>query len=256
MIIKFSLARLLFISFLAVFFPLIQKQWLNLSLFNINNFSIYRLLYYSSGLIIPILIIINSLSKFTYYKFNYPKRTNSNDINGKYLFLITLIVSSIFSILVTYYIFINLKLILDLFMSNNEYLVQFDIDIQILFVVIISTFLIFKKTKIIIKKFILINFFIFSIITWYLQINNSLFYDILPFFIFKFQNISSFNLYFMNITLLLAIETLFYLWSYISYRTHLSDWNVPKPYKNEVVSIFNIFLFYFFIIFYYSILLR
>mgnify|MGYP007000433701 CR=1 len=33
---------------------------------------------------------------------------------------------------------------------------------------------IFKKTKWLIKKFILTNFFIFSIIIWYSQINDSL----------------------------------------------------------------------------------
>ncbi len=45
--------------------------------------------------------------------------------------------------------------------------VQFDIDKKILFVVIISIFLIFKKTKFLLKKIKLINFFIFSIINWY-----------------------------------------------------------------------------------------
>ena len=44
-------------------------------------------------------------------------------------------------------------------MSNNEYLVQFDTDKQILFVVIISILLLFEKTKFIIKKITLTNFF-------------------------------------------------------------------------------------------------
>ena len=141
MIIKFSLLRLSIIILLVILFPLVQKQWLNLYLFDINNLSIYKLLYYLSGLIVPILVIINSLNKFTYYKFNFFKKNNFKYyISGKSLFIITLVILSILSILISNYIFINLKIILNLLMSNNEYLVQYDIDKQILFVVIISIF--------------------------------------------------------------------------------------------------------------------
>ena len=252
MIIKFSLLRLSIITLLLILFPLVQKQWLNLYLFDINNLSIYKLLYYLSGLIVPILVIINSLDKFTYYKFNFHKKNNNNfDISGKFLFLITLVILSILSILISNYIFINLKIILNLLISNNEYLVQFDIDKKILFVVIISIFLIFKKTKFLLKKITLINFFIFSIINWYSQINNSSLNDVIPFYIFKFGNIN-----FVNIVFLLAIETMFYLWSYISYNSYLSDWKVPKPYKNEVTPIFNIIMIYLLVILYYSILFK
>ena len=252
MIIKFSLLRLSIIILLVILFPLVQKQWLNLYLFDINNLSIYKLLYYLSGLIVPILVIINSLNKFTYYKFNFHKKNDNNsDISGKSLFLITLVILSIISILISHYIFINLKIILNLLMSNNEYLVQYDIDKQILFIVIISIFLIFKKTKFLLKKIILTNFFIFSIINWYSQINNSSLNDVIPFYIFKFENIN-----FVNIVFLLAIETMFYLWSYISYNSYLSDWNVPKPYKKEVTPIFNVIIFYLLVILYYSILFK
>ena len=136
-------------------------------------------------------------------------------------------------------------------MINNKYLVQFDIDKQILFVVTISIFLIFKKTKFLLKKLTLTNFLIFSIINWYSQINNSYFNDVIPSYIFKFENIN-----FVNIVFLLAIETMFYLWSYISYNSYLSDWNVPKPYKKEVTPIFNIIMFYLLVILYYSILFK
>ena len=252
MIIKFSLLRLSIITLLLILFPLVQKQWLNLYLFDINNLSIYKLLYYLSGLVVPILVIINSLNKFTYYKFNFHKKNNNNfDISGKFLFLITLVILSILSILISNYIFINLKIILNLLISNNEYLVQFDIDKKILFVVIISIFLIFKKTKFLLKKITLINFFIFSIINWYSQINNSSLNDVIPFYIFKFGNIN-----FVNIVFLLAIETMFYLWSYISYNSYLSDWNVPRPYKKEVTPIFNVIIFYLLVILYYSILFK
>ena len=252
MIIKFSLLRLSIIILLVILFPLVQKQWLNLYLFDINNLSIYKLLYYLSGLIVPILVIINSLDKFTYYKFNFHKKNNNNfDISGKFLFLITLVILSILSILISNYIFINLKIILNLLMSNNEYLVQFDIDKQILFVVIISIFLIFKKTKFLLKKITFSNFFIFSIINWYSQINNSSLNDVIPFYIFKFGNIN-----FVNIVFLLAIETMFYLWSYISYNSYLSDWNVPKPHMKEITPILNIIMFYLLVILYYSILFK
>ena len=252
MIIKFSLLRLSIIILLVILFPLVQKQWLNLYLFDINNLSIYKLLYYLSGLIVPILVIINSLNKFTYYKFNFHKKNNNNsDISGKSLFIITLVILSILSFLISNYIFINLKIILNLLMSNNEYLVQYDIDKQILFVVIISIFLIFKKTKFLLKKIILINFFIFSIINWYSQINNSSLNDVIPFYIFKFENIN-----FVNIVFLLAIETMFYLWSYISYNSYLSDWNVPKPHMKEITPILNIIMFYLLVILYYSILFK
>ncbi len=251
MIIKFSLLRLFIIILLVILLPLVQKQWLNLYLFDINNFSIYKLLYYLSGFIVPTLVIINSLNKFTYYKFNIHNNNNKFDISGKFLFLITLVILSILSTLISHYIFINLKIILNLLLSNNEYLVRFDIDKQILFVLTISIFLIFKKTKFLIKKILLINFFIFSIINWYSQINNSSLNDVIPFYIFKFGNIN-----FVNIFFLLSIETMFYLWSYISYNSNLSDWNVPKPCKKEVIPIFNIIMFYLLILLYYSILFK
>ena len=221
-------------------------------MFDINNFSIYKLLYYLSGLIVPILVIINSLNNFTYYKFNFHKKNNNNfNISGKTLLLITLVILSILSFLISHYIFINIKIILNLLTSNNQYLVQFNIDKQILFIFIISIFLIFVKTKFLVKKIILTNFFIFSIINWYSQINNSSLNDVIPFYIFKFENIN-----FVNIFFLLAIETMFYLWSYISYNSYLSDWKVPKPYKKEVTPIFNVIIFYLLVILYYSILFK
>jgi hypothetical protein len=136
-------------------------------------------------------------------------------------------------------------------MSNNEYLVQFDTDKQILFVVIISILLLFEKTKFIIKKITLTNFFIISIISWYSQINNFSLKEVIPFYILKFGNII-----FLNIVFLLAIEIMFYLWSYISYNSYLSDWNVPRPYAKEAKPLIYILIFYLLIILYYSILFK
>ena len=251
MIIKFSLVRLSIIFLLVILFPLVQNQWLNLYLFNSNNFTIYKFLYYLSGLIVPILVIINSLKNFTFYKFNYHNKNSINYNSGKLLLVVTTIILSLLSILISRYILINFKIFLNFFISNNEYLFQFDIGKQILFVIIFSTFLIFKKTKIIIKKIILTNFFLFSIITWYSQVNNSFSIDLDAFYFFKFGNI-----YYINIAFLLAIEIVFYLWSYISYKSYLSDWNLPKPSENDLSPILNIVMVYLSIFLYYSLLFK
>ena len=249
MIIKFSLARLSIIFLLVILFPLVQNQWLNLYLFDINNFNIYRILYYLSGLLCPILIIINSLNKFTYYKFNNHKINNKKNITGTFLLSITLIFLIILSTMISSYIYINFKIILNFLNNDNELLVYFSSYKQALLILIISILLIFKKTKIFMKKIILINFFIMSVLIWYSQINNILLNNIFHLDILKNENIN-----FINIISLLAIETVFYLWSYISYGSYLSDWKVPIPYKKEYLPIFNILFFYLFIILYYSIL--
>lgn len=218
-------------------------------MFNINNFTIYKVLYYLSGLVVPILVTINSLNKFTYYKFNNTN-TKTNTIRGKLLLLTTITFLTTLAFLISNYVFINLKLI-NFFLSNNEYLVKFNIYIQILIVLLISTFLIFKKTKILLKKIILINFLIFSTFSWYSQINNSFLIDVVPFHIFKSVNMNIFNVIF-----LLAIETVFYLWTYISYNSRLSDWKVPKLCLKDFSPILNIAIFYLLIMFYYSLLFK
>tara|TARA_Y100000739_G_C20501699_1_gene415244 strand:+ start:71 stop:841 length:771 start_codon:yes stop_codon:yes gene_type:complete len=253
---RFSLVRVSIFFLIVILFPLVQKQWLNLYLFDINNFTIYKLLYYLSGLVVPILVVINSLNKFTYYEFDFQKKNKNNEITGKLLLLLTLILSTTISILISRYIFINLNLCLNFFISNNQYLVQLDISKQILLILSISTFLIFQKTKYFLKKIILTNFLIFSIFAWYSQINNSLLIEKVPFYLFKFENLNFLNINFINIAFLLSIEIVFYLWSYISYSSSLSDWKVPKPYKKEVITILKILIFYLFIILYYSILFR
>ena len=232
-------------------FPIVQKQWLNLYLFDINTFSIYKLLYYLSGLLVPIFVIINSLSQFTDYKFISNKTYKSNNFSGKFLLLITSFVLVSLSTLLSVYIFINLNVIYNFIISNNNDLFEFNIfiDKQIIIVPIISILLIFKRTKLIIKKITLINYFIISVVNWYIRINNSLSTDLTQFDISTFDNISI-----INIIILLVIEIFFYLWSYISYDSYLSDWRVPKPYRKEISPIFNFFIFYLLILLYYSIL--
>jgi len=250
LIIKFNLVRISKILLLVLLFPIVQKQWLNLYLFDINNFSIYKLLYYLSGLLVPIFVIINSLSQFTDYKFISNKTYKSKNFSGKFLLLITSFVLVSLSTLLSVYFFINLNVIYNFIISNNN-LFEFNIfiDKQIIIVSIISILLIFKRTKLIIKKFTLINYFIISLVNWYLQINNNILTNLTPFDILIFDNINT-----INIIILLAIETFFYLWSYISYDSYLSDWSVPKPYRKEIIQIFNFYIFYLLILLYYSIL--
>ena len=245
----FSLIRLTLIVFLVIIFPLAQKQWLNLYLFDINQFSFYKLLYYLSGLLCPLLVCRNSIDKFTYYSFTNNNLRINNSIKGKLLLLNIAVFLIALSIFISTYIFINFDFIINLFFDNN-YQFTIDIDKQILFILFFSLLLIFKKTKFFIKKFILFNFFLSSIFIWYLQLNNNFLSQ--KFLINEFIDLN--NLNFANIILILSIEVLFYIWSYISYQTNLSDWIVPIPFKNDLKMIFKIFLFYFSIIVYYSIL--
>ena len=250
MIKKYSLIKLSIIFTLLLLFPLVQKQWLNLYLFDIQNFSIYKFLYYISGLICPVLVIIVSLNNFTFYKFNKQNLINHNNyISGKKLLFLTSSILITISILISSFTFINIRIFFNLFISNTKSIVLFDIYKQILFVAAFSILLLFNKVKVLIKKISLVNFFIMSIIIWYLEINNIVLNDEFLIDILKFENIN-----FLNILFILFIDIFYYLWSYISYGTNLSDWNLPIPNKKEVLSIFNIKIFYFFIFIYYSIL--
>ena len=252
MIIKYSPTRLLIIFSLVILFPLVQKQWLNLSLFDTNNFTIYKILYYLSGIICPILVTIYSLNNYTYYKFNNRKVNINLEISGKSLFFISSAILFILSILLFIYFFINLRISLNLFSINNKILDYYNFNNQLLIIVAISILLIFKKLKIFLKKVTLINFFIMSIIIWYSEISNRILNDALIADIFKLENINFFNLFF-----LLLIEVFYYSWSYISYSSYLSDWKIPRPsIKNEVASIANIIFFYLLITLYYALLLN
>jgi len=64
----------LFITFsLLLIVPLVQKQWFNLYSLNINDISVYFILYYLSGAICPSLVYINSLKNNTDYTFTSDK---------------------------------------------------------------------------------------------------------------------------------------------------------------------------------------
>ena len=211
MIIKFSLYRLFIILLLVILLPLIQNQWLNLYLFEINESYFYKYIYFFSGIICPFLVSINSINKFTYYSFNNTNKTKL--VKGKALFLLTSIAIITLSTLISNYFYFNFEIIDSLFLninfSNN------DVNNKNIFILIVCLCLIFKKTRLLIKKSILLNYFLISIFIWYM-------------------------------------EVVYYLWSYISYQSNLSDWEVSVPNKKEIFPIFFIVVFYLGILFYYS----
>jgi len=92
LIIKNNSTSLIITLSLLLILPFVQKQWFNLYLFNINDISIYSILYYLSGIICPSLICLNSFNNFTYYKFNKNKINCKKIITGKsLLFLVVLV---------------------------------------------------------------------------------------------------------------------------------------------------------------------
>ena len=249
MINKINTKRLLVtLSFLLIL-PFVQKQWFNLYSFNINNFSFYSILYYLSGIICPSLVCLNSLKNYTYYNFNKKKIYSKNIIKGKRLLFLVAINLIFLSYFIYDYIYINFDLIFNLFLEGIN-LPKPDILQLCFFIFLISILLIFKKSRFLLKKLILVNFILISLYLWHLQINNINVDD--QFHIYRYFGLNDLNL--INIFILVAIEISFFTWSFLSYKTNLSDWIVCKPQKGDVIPILNMFIFYFFIIIYYSIL--
>ena len=153
------------------------------------------------------------------------------------------------SYLIADYIYINFDLILNLFLDEINVLKP-DIPQLSFFIFLISILLIFKKSRFLLKKIILINFILISLYLWHLQINNISVDD--QFHIYKYYGLNDLNL--INLFILVAIEISFFTWSFLSNKTNLSDWIVPIPQKEDVIPFLNIIIFYFFIIIYYSLL--
>ena len=161
---------LLTLSFLLIL-PFIQKQWLNLYSLNINDVSIYSILYYLSGTICPSLVCLNSLKYYTYYDFNRNNIYSKNIITGKRLFFLVAINLIFLSYLIADYIYINFDLIFNLLLEGIN-LPKPDIPHLSFFIFLISILLIFKKSRFLLKKIILVNFILISFYLWHLQINN------------------------------------------------------------------------------------
>jgi len=249
LIIKNNSTRLIItLSFLLII-PFVQKQWFNLYLFNINNISFYSILYYLSGTICPSLICLNSLNNYTYYKFNKNKIYSKITIKGKALLFLVAINLLFLSYLIADYLYINFDLVSNLFLQGIK-LKQPDISQLSFFMLLIAILLIFKKSRLLFKKLILVNFILSSFCIWYIQINNINVDD--QFHIYRYFGLNDINI--INVFILFAIEISFFMWSFLSYKTNLSDWIVNIPQKRDMIPILNIFIFYFFIIIYYSIL--
>ena len=249
MIIKNNSTSLLVTLTVLLILPFVQKQWFNLYLFNINNISFYSILYYLSGTICPSLICLNSLKNFTSYKFYKNKIYGRKTIKGKALFLLVAINLLSLSFLISDYVYINYELICNIFLEKIN-LQKPDIFYFSLFIFLIAIFLIFKKSRLLFKKLILVNFILVSFNIWHLQINNIIVDDL--FHINRYFGLNNLNL--INILILLAIEILYFSWSFLSYKTNLSDWNVRAPQKADYFPILNMSIFYFLIYIYYSVL--
>ncbi|MBO8219145.1 hypothetical protein CU305_05760 [Prochlorococcus marinus str. MU1416] len=247
MIIKNNSTRLLFTVLFLLIFPFIQKQWFNLYLFNINDISFYSILYYLSGTICPTLICLNSLNNFTYFNFNKNNIYSRKIIKGKALFLLVAINLIFLSYLIADYIYLNFDLICNLLIEVIN-LQKPDIFQLSLFISLISILLIFKKSRLLFKKLILVNFILISFYIWYLQINNMNVDD--QFHIYRYFGLNDLNL--INVFILFAIEISYFTWSFLSYKTNLSDWIVHRPQKGDLIPFLNISIFYLFIIIYYS----
>ena len=249
MIIKNNRTKLLVTLLFILILPFVQKQWFNLYLFNINDISFYSILYYLSGTICPSLVCLNSLRCYTYYSFNKNNIYSKNIITGKRLFFLVVINLIFLSYFIADYIYINLDLIYNLFFKEIN-LQKPDIFQYGFFIFLISILLIFKKTRILFKKFILLNFILISLYLLYLQIININVDD--QFHIYRYFGLNNINL--INVFILISIEILYFTLSFLSYKTNLSDWIVHPPQKGDIIHFLNIFIFYFFIIIYYSIL--
>ena len=250
MIIKNKTTKLFVTILFLLILPLVQKQWFNLYLFNRNEISFYSILYYLSGTICPSLVCLNSLKYYTYYEFNKNNIYSKNIITGKRLFFLVAINLIFLSYFIADYIYINFDLIFNLFLEGIN-IPRLDTLHLSLLIFLISILLILKKSRFLLKKLILINFILISLYLWHIQINNINVDD--QFHIYRYFGLNDLNL--INIFILVAIEISFFTWSFLSYKTNLSDWIVQKPQKGDVIPILNMFIFYFFIIIYYSILI-
>ena len=249
MIIKNHTTKLsITLSFLLIL-PSVQKQWFNLYLFNINDISFYSILYYLSGTICPFLVCYNSLKNYTYFNFNKKIIYSKNTIKGKELLFLVAINLIFLSYFIADYIYISLDLLFNLFIEGIN-LPKPDIVQSIFFIFSISILLIFRKSRLLLKKLILVNFILTSFYLWYIQINDFNVDD--QFYIYRYIGLNDLNL--INLFILVVTEISYFTWSFLSYKTNLSDWIVRIPQKSDIFPIMNMSIFYFFVVIYYSIL--
>ena len=192
---------------------------------------------------------INSLKNYIYYNFTKDKIHTIKIIKGKRLLFLVAINLIFLSYFVVDYFYINFDILFNLYFEGINFprpdIIQFSF-----LIFLISILLIFKKSRFLLKKLILVNFILISFYLWHLQINNINIDD--QFYIYKYFGLNNLNL--INLFILIAIEISYYTWSFLSYETNWSDWVVHLPKKGDIIHFWNMFIFYFFIIIYYSIL--
>ncbi len=227
-----------------------QDQWLNIFLLTEFKLTFYSFLYFLSGLLFPILVIYNSLNNFNDYKLNHSKYKSKKLKSIGSLITCTALTLSI--LIISYLLFS-----LNYFTPQIDLNLYFDLKLKILLLLILIILLFINKAKGVIKKFILLNFFIVSFINWlnyFLNsngiqipinryISNNSYYD--------FNNLSILNVFF-----LLIFEILYYLWSYLTYKNNISDWSINYPNKLDFVPISKISIFYLGVLIYYFIFNR
>ena len=227
-----------------------QDQWLNLLLLNEFEFSYYLILYFLSGFLFPIYVINYSLVNFLDYKL-YPNKYQSKKL--KFIGFNIIFILLILSILIIRYLIFSINYIIPQIDIN----IYFDIRLKIFCLLIITILLLIKRTKRMIKKLFLINFFIISFINWSIYILNLQGIEI---YINKFISDNSYyqfnNLNILNISYLFIFEIFYYLWSFLTYDNNLSDWSINYPNRSDFIAISKITIFYLGVIIFYFIFNR
>ena len=247
LILKKTIKKLIIIISFALLLPFIQKQWLNLSLLSQNKYSFYSVIYYLSAILFPLLISFLSLTEFTEYKFFESKENVRKFIKGKSL--LALVVCSLIplSLISIYYLNINIEFIVNNFFREN--LIYQISNLQNLFIIlIISILFVFKNIRILLKKIILTNFILFSLLVWHGNINSQIIND--TFLNKGYLNLENNNV--TNIFFLFSFELFFYIWSYVAYKNNLSNWEVPMPSIREVKYLYKFIIFLIISLVYYS----
>ena len=231
-------------------FPIVQDQWLNIFLLNKFEFSYYSILYFLSGFLFPIVVINNSLSNFYDYRFSSNKYESSKLRFIGYLITFTLLILSI--LIIRYFIF-SINYIIPQIDLN----IYFDIKLKIFLILIVMLLLLINKTKRIIKRLFLFNFFIIFFINWSTYFLNLQGVEI---FINKYISNNNYydfnNLNLLNISYLFILEIFYYLWSFITYQNNLSDWSITFPKRVDFIPLSKITIFYFGVLIYYLIFKR
>ena len=231
-------------------FPIVQDQWLNINLLNQFEFSYYTVLYFLSGFLFPIVVINTSLSKFFDYKFNFNKHQDKKFKYIGFLFIFNIL---ILSILIIKYFIISINYIIPQIDLN----IYFDIKLKILSLLVVMVLLLINRTKRILKRLFLLNFFIICFINWSTYF---LKFQGIEIFLNKYISNNNFyefnNLNILNIFYLFVFEIFYYLWSFITYENNLSDWSIAYPKKVDLIPISKITIFYLGVLIYYFIFKR